>query len=735
VTRIIRVAFAAALFGAASVRSISAQTVDFARDVEPLLKTRCYACHGPELQSNGFRLDRRSVVLHRGTTLVPGSSETSRLYLRLIGTEFGSQMPPTGALSTAEIDVIKRWIDQGATWPDALANEIAAPADDPAATRLNEAIRRGERDTVWREVGHDRGLLNRRGHSGTTPLMQATLYGDVAMLARMLDAGGDPNVSNDIGATALMWAVDDLDKVRLLLDRGARPNAQSEDGATALLWAASHTGSAPIVRLLLDRGADPNPTARGGTALVRAATIGDANVVRLLLERRVLAGTAAALVAALHARCAECVTLLRAQGEATVAKGSLTAVLPPQGNPDLDTIRLLLDRGADATTIDAKGHSMLMLAASSDAIAPDALDLLVARGADLRTKAPSGESALDYARLRGETPVATRLATIGGPSYVQPAAHDRRSPVGTANTIDAAVRRSIPLLQRSAVRFSDKAGCVSCHHNALTGMMLATVRERGFAIDEAMARQQLATIGSTLEDGRERALLAVTGPAQYDGLAYTLVSLGMQRYPADAATDAVARGLKNTQRADGHWAIAVHRPPLESSDIENTAMSMRTLQLFAPPSRRAIYDEPIRRAGAWLVTARPQTLEDTAFRVFGLAWSHAAQPTMHGAIRDLVAQQREDGGWAQLPTLASDPYATGLVLVALRSAGASPRDAAYARGVRYLLRTQETDGSWFVQSRTLQLQPYFDSLFPHDTNQWISLTATNWATMALALAR
>ena len=105
------------------------------------------------------------------------------------------------------------------------------------------------------------------------------------------------------------------------------------------------------------------------------------------------------------------------------------------------------------------------------------------------------------------------------------------------------------------------------------------------------------------------------------------------------------------------------------------------------------------------------------------------------AGRALAREQRADGGWAQLPTLASDAYATGEALVGLLdSGGIAPRDPAIRRGVRFLLQTQLADGSWFVQSRVIPLQPYFDAGFPHARNQFVSIAATNWATTALLAA-
>jgi hypothetical protein len=61
-------------------------------------------------------------------------------------------------------------------------------------------------------------------------------------------------------------------------------------------------------------------------------------------------------------------------------------------------------------------------------------------------------------------------------------------------------------------------------------------------------------------------------------------------------------------------------------------------------------------------------------------------------------------------------------------------DATYQRAVRFLLNTQQEDGSWYVKTRALAIQPFFDAGFPHGFDQWISAAGTSWATMALSLA-
>jgi hypothetical protein len=193
------------------------------------------------------------------------------------------------------------------------------------------------------------------------------------------------------------------------------------------------------------------------------------------------------------------------------------------------------------------------------------------------------------------------------------------------------------------------------------------------------------------------------------------------------------RLLRLTQRADGHWP-SVYRPPSEASEFTATALSLRGIQLYGTPRFRAADDRAVRAAATWLANSTPRATEDYAFRVFGLTWAAADVAVRRSALRDLVAPQSGDGGWAQLPSLTSDAYATGQSLAALAEAGMSPTDPVYRRGVRYLLDTQLPDGSWLVKSRAHATQAYFETGFPHGANQFISAAATNWATQALVLA-
>lgn len=254
--------------------------VDFTRDVMPIFEESCIGCHGPEQQMAGLRLDRRTAI--SGNRIRPGSSATSRVYLRIRGSEFGQQMPPTGALPAEAIETIKTWVDEGAVWPDALAGEGALPpAIDPGATEIAMALRTDDRRAFSVALARHPGSVNRLAAGAATPLMFASLYGNADAVGRLLVAGADPNVANDRGTTPLMWAVADEAVTRRLLDAGAKAHITNAQNASPVAIAAMRFGAAPIVTLLLERGAAAAPRVeapqsnRPAGALVMAAAAGN----------------------------------------------------------------------------------------------------------------------------------------------------------------------------------------------------------------------------------------------------------------------------------------------------------------------------------------------------------------------------------------------------------------------------------------------------------------------------
>jgi ankyrin repeat protein len=720
----------------------AAAKVDFGRDVQPIFRQHCISCHGPVVHQNGFRLDQRSAAF-RGSTMNPGvihrgESSSSYLVMRISGSGGGPQMPPTGALRAEDIATITAWIDQGADWPDALAGETPPAPSNPKATRLIDAIRAGNR-ALFKSLAAEPNVGGLRGPGGSTPLMNATLYGDLAMMRPLLDGGADPNARNDVGATALLWSVGDVEKTRLLLDRGAAVDLKSDDGRTALFIAAGQPGGSSVVKVLLERGASTAVKAPGlgvlSTPLLEAVSAGDIASTRLLLEHGADAKAVGAvgLAYTLHARCQECFDLVAGAMDKEALTIATFVESPPLG--EATSIGPLLDRGADAMFKDTEGSTLLLRVASSDVLPMEVAKSVLARGVDVNAANKSGQTALSVARRHGHTALVDLLVKAGAtdPAPTASPAPTSASAAAPAPSPRAAVERVLPLLQQTDVTFMKKSGCVSCHNNTLTAMTVAAARGRGIRVDEETARRQAEAMVTFLDGWRERALQGIGIPGDADTIGYILLGLAAEKQPGSDATESMARYLRRQQRPNGQWRIAAHRPPIESSDIQVTATALRSLQVYAPKQDRALFDKNIRAATAWLESTAPRTTEDRAFQLLGLGWARAGKPAIQRAAQALVSEQRADGGWAQLPSMSSDAYATGQALVALEESGAlTISDPAYKRGVDYLLKTQLADGSWFVKTRALPIQQHFDSGFPHGKDQFISAAASNWAAIALA---
>ncbi|MFN0076402.1 MAG: DUF1553 domain-containing protein [Prosthecobacter sp.] len=102
--------------------STPAFAVDFVREVRPIFEKHCYECHSAKKQKNDYRLDIKAIALTGGEdhapNIIAGKSADSPLFRFVSGADEKIAMPPKSKLSSAEIDTLKRWIDEGAVWPE-----------------------------------------------------------------------------------------------------------------------------------------------------------------------------------------------------------------------------------------------------------------------------------------------------------------------------------------------------------------------------------------------------------------------------------------------------------------------------------------------------------------------------------------------------------------------------------------------------------------------------------------
>lgn len=403
-----------------------------------------------------------------------------------------------------------------------------------------------------------------------------------------------------------------------------------------------------------------------------------------------------------------------------IALGHLTALQLAAGMANYEAVEALVKAGADLNAKDVRSATPLVFAVATDHANPKIVELLLAKGA-------AREPALNWAR-RYQDPAILPLfgLTPAKPAAREPAAPPRRN-------VREAVTKALTTAQGPATKFLTTGGCLSCHAQHLNGLAVAAAKPLGIPADyELEAREARAT--AILRGAIEQQLFQVQDPAAgVDSQQFSLMQMAGSGVAATLATDSLVHHIAAMQRTEGDWPnYGAVRPPLEDGGFSHTAKGIRALRLYAIPGRQAEFDDRVARAAAWLEKAEPLTAEDRTMQILGIAWAGRKVPA--NRVQQLVSRQCSDGGWGQTDNLASDAYATGEALWALHESGMPASDAVYRRGVDYLLRTQQDDGTWHVATRALSFQPYFQSGFPYDRDQWISQAGAAMATIGLTFA-
>jgi len=298
----------------------------------------------------------------------------------------------------------------------------------------------------------------------------------------------------------------------------------------------------------------------------------------------------------------------------------------------------------------------------------------------------------------------------------------------------------LPVLWKGVNGHSDQRSCFTCHNHGVPMLAFATARGRGFDVPEKQWGDLIEFITDDLERNRLRFLKGQgPGPSpaggETDNTGYALLALDAAGYKPDAKTAAVAHFTLTKHKDRDFWATHGNRPPSEVSSFTTTALSLRGLQRFATVEQQEQVAQRIAKARDWLSKTPAKDTEDRVFKLLGLKAAGAEAGEIRRAAKELIAMQRDNGGWGQTDKRDSDAYATGSALYALHIAGGlATNKPVYQRGLKFLLGTQHEDGSWHVRSRSRPFQTYFESGFPHKKDQFISCAATAWATTALALA-
>jgi hypothetical protein len=149
-------------------RSEPPVTVNFGRDVLPILSDTCFRCHGPDARARkaSLRLDTKDGALcTEEPVIVPGKSGESELFVRIASNDPDEVMPPPKSgrtLTPGQIETLRLWIDQGARWGTHWAFEPPLRPEPPPV-----------RDRSWPKNPIDRFILSRLDAEGLSPSSEA----------------------------------------------------------------------------------------------------------------------------------------------------------------------------------------------------------------------------------------------------------------------------------------------------------------------------------------------------------------------------------------------------------------------------------------------------------------------------------------------------------------------------------------------------------------------------------
>lgn len=179
----------------------SAENVSFAEHIAPIFAQHCVSCHGSDEPEGGFQIVSRKAAFaggDSGKVILPGNSAKSLLVVMVSGThEDGLVMPPEGArLTDKQVAMLRRWIDQGADWPEEITiRDVASTARSNAAAHwayqpiVKPAFPEVSQEN-WVRQALDRFVLRRLESQGISPSAEA---GKAALLRRVtLDLIGLP---------------------------------------------------------------------------------------------------------------------------------------------------------------------------------------------------------------------------------------------------------------------------------------------------------------------------------------------------------------------------------------------------------------------------------------------------------------------------------------------------------------------------------------------------------------
>ena len=348
------------------------------------------------------------------------------------------------------------------------------------------------------------------------------------------------------------------------------------------------------------------------------------------------------------------------------------------------------------------------------------------------------------ARKRGETEIVRVLIAAGGKETTVTKKAEPNGPRelpngGEEKAIKLALERSIPELQKTAlaskdafIRHASKQDCVSCHQQYVPMAALAFAKKTGAGIDTEMEGQLLAMVRRNGTNISDLTFETTFHPEPAHSYGYELFGLSARQEAPTRDIDAVIHHLLIIQGKDGNWYNNLPRPPIQTSDVGATALAVHALSKYGFPGRRQEIKERIERARQWMRRYNQRTPKSEPGNC--LAWSgRAKRRRRRENSRRLCSRNSAPMAvGASCPDCEPMPTLPDRVSTRLRSRE-QRRTGRVERGLAFLLKSQQEDGTWFVARRAFPFQPTMKSGFSYGRDSWVSSAGTSWATIALAL--
>lgn len=256
------------------------------------------------------------------------------------------------------------------------------------------------------------------------------------------------------------------------------------------------------------------------------------------------------------------------------------------------------------------------------------------------------------------------------------------------------IAQSLPYIVEKGQWWIDEKKCVSCHRVSFMTWSLAAAKRKGFDVDETKLNEWIDWSLSEQLIADEKGELA--GSRNLEGLAQLILGTPRGSSPQTATDAKFVELIIKGQQPEGQWKPGGQLPAQKRPLAETTAVSTLWMALALGESKEKSAPPSRDKALAWLKSAlKGETTEWRAVRLL-IDQQQGNREKMAHQLTTLRKQQNTDGGWGWKPGDPSDALATGQVLYALRKANVPTDDESIARARKFLVATQQKNGSWLV---------------------------------------